>query len=157
MIKMIDNKKQMIHALFEKKDYIQLYEMEKETIQQMLLIESQEEFEDFLKYEEIEEDVFYLYDSAVQGESLLIGGYEGDISERVTTFLKQKLPKELFDMVASYLKNLYVDFDAKDNIEKQIAACNQHFKNTGYGLLLCYDESYCAGVYFLKVLHDGEK
>ena len=38
-----------------------------------------------------------------------------------------------------------------DNIEKQITVCNQHLKNTKYSIQLYYDETYCAGVYFLKV------
>ena len=39
----------------------------------MLLINSQQEFEDYLKNEDfLEEDIFWLYYMAMQGESLLI-------------------------------------------------------------------------------------
>ncbi|NDO47449.1 hypothetical protein [Clostridium sp. MD294] len=152
------SERRYIHKLFKLKDYIQLYHIQTETMQKMLLIDNQEDFEDFLKYYyDIEEEVFWLYYSVVQGESLLIEGYDEDVSEKVTLFLKQKLPRNLFCNVLPYIQNLYVDLGTKNTIEKQIAICNQYLQNTEYSLQLCYDETYCAGVYFLNVsvLHNG--
>ena len=140
-----------IHKLFETKDYIELYRTQTETIQKMLLIDSQEEFEDFLNEYDLEECVFWLYYTAIHGESLLIEGYNGDITETVMDFLKQKLPKDLYYNMKHDLY-FYVDLGTKDNISEQISICNQHLKNTGYSILLHYDESYCAGVYFLEVV-----
>ena len=51
----------------------------------MLFVETQKEFEDFLKNEErLEEDIFWLYYEKVQGESLLVGGFEEDVKAKVT-------------------------------------------------------------------------
>lgn len=149
---MCHNEKQYIHKLFDIEDYIKLYNIQTEVIQKMLLVYNQEDYEDFLKYHcDIEEDVFWLYYSAVKGESLFIGGYNGDVSKKVELFLKQKLPKDLFCSIVQYIQCLYVDLGTKNTIEKQIAVCNQCLQNTVYSLLLCYDETYCAGAYFLKV------
>ena len=149
---MCHNEKQYIHNLFKTKDYIQLYKTQTKIIQKMLFIDNQQDFEDFLKYNcDIKEEVFWLYYSVLQKESLLVGGYEGEVSEKVETFLKQKLPSNLFYNIKQCIQYLYVDLGTKDTIEEQIAACNQYLQNTAYSLLLYYDETYCAGAYFIKV------
>ena len=148
---MNDNKRQYIHELFKTKNNIQLYQSQTAVIQQMLLIDNQKDFEDFLQYNDLDETIFWLHYSVIQGESLLIRGYDEDISKDVAVFLKKKLPKELFYTIEGDIQHLYVCLGDYNNIEKQIAVCNQHLKNTKYSIQLCYDETYCAGVYFLKV------
>ena len=61
------------------------------------------------------------------------------------------MPSNLFYNIKQCIQYLYVDLGTKDTIEEQIAACNQYLQNTAYSLLLYYDETYCAGAYFLKV------
>lgn len=58
--------KQCIHTLFAAKDYIELYRTQKPTIDLMLGMQEQWEFEDFLKEE---------------------------ATEKVTAFLQEKLPE----------------------------------------------------------------
>lgn len=157
---MCHSERQYIHKLFKERDYMQLYYTQTKIIQKMLFIDNQQDFEDFLKYHcDIEEKVFWLYYSAVKGDSLFIGGYDKDVSEKVEMFLKQKLPPNLFCNIVPYIRNLYVDLGTKDTIEKQITFCNQCLQNTKYFLLVCYDETYCAGAYFLNVsvLHNVYK
>ena len=63
--------KQCIQALFTAKDYMELYRTQKPTIDLMLGIEEQWEFEDFLEEEDsLEEAPFWLYYSVIQGELL---------------------------------------------------------------------------------------
>lgn len=65
----------------------------------MLSIDNQQDFEDFLENENfIEEDVFWLHYAVVYGESLLIGGYEEDVTKKIIDFLKQRVPKDIFFM-----------------------------------------------------------
>ena len=69
--------KQCIQALFTAKDYMELYRTQKPTIDLMLGIKEQWEFEDFLEEEDsLEEAPFWLYYSVIQGDFLEIGGYE---------------------------------------------------------------------------------
>lgn len=150
---MKDNEKQYIHTLFELKNYPELYRVHTEVINEMLSIDNQKDFEDFLENEgSVREDVFWLHYSAVHGESLLIGGYEEDVTQKVADFLKRKLPEDIFSAMQENLQNLYVDIDAEDNLKEKIDFCNQCSANTGYSLKLDFDDTYYAEVYFLSVV-----
>ncbi|MDE7207177.1 MAG: hypothetical protein K2N90_08500 [Lachnospiraceae bacterium] len=150
---MKSNEKQSIHTLFETENFSELYQAQIEVIQQMLSLDTQEEFEDFLESgDSLEEDVFWLHYAAVHGESLLIGGYEEDVTPKVTDFLKQQLPEALFLTIQEHLQSLYVDIDAEDNLEEKIGFCNQCLADTDYRLRLEFDDTYYAGIYFLSVI-----
>lgn len=146
--------KKQIHKLFETKNYIELYKTQSNVLHKMLMIHNEEELKDFLSCENfIDERIFLLYDSAVHGESLFIGGYEGDATSKVTSFLKTKLPENIFNMMEGSLENLYVDIDDEDNMKEKIDDCNQQIKDTCYSLNVEYEDTYCAGAYFLSVIH----
>lgn len=146
--------KQQIHTLFETQNYVELYQTQAETLNHMLLIETLEEFKDFLDSESsLDENVFWMYHAAVSGESLSIGGYEGDVTETVTAFLMEKLPETFFDRIRNLLQDLYADLDEQDTLEEIIDLCNQSLADTGYTLRLDFDDTYCAGEYFLTVTH----
>jgi len=94
---MSSDKKAYIHDFFEKEKYLELYQNQTEVINEMLSIENQEDLEDFLASEEgIDENVFWLHYASRHNESLLIGGYEEDVTQKVIDFLKCKLPKKIF-------------------------------------------------------------
>ena len=146
--------KQCIQALFTAKDYMELYRIQKPTIDLMLGIKEQWEFEDFLEEEDsLEEPPFWLYYSVMQGELLEIGGYEEDVTEKVTAFLQKKLPKAEFQSIAAYLQDLYVDIDERDNLEEKIELCNQCLAGAGYSIQVEHDDTYCTWDYFLSVQH----
>ena len=150
---MKNNEKQYIHTFFETENYLELYQVQAEVINEMLAIDNQQEFEDFLESEDyIEEDVFWLHYAVVHGESLLIGGYEEDVTQKISDFLKQRLPEELYFKMQEYLKKIYVDIDEEDNLEEKIGLCNQSLKATDYSLQLDFDDTYYAGAYFLSVI-----
>ena len=150
---MNNNDKQYIHTLFETEHFSELYQIQPEVIYEMLSIDNQQDFEDFIEDEGcIDEDVFWLYHAAVHGESLLIGGYEEDVTQKVADFLKLRLPEDIFSTVQGQLQNLYVDIDAEDNLGEKISFCDQYLTDTDYSLQLDFDDTYCAGVYFLTVI-----
>lgn len=144
--------RQHIHDLFLEKNYLQLYKTQSATLNEMLLINSQQEFEDYLKNENfLEEDIFWLYHAAVQGESLLIGGYEEDVASKVSAFLKERLPETIFVVIQKYLQDIYVDIDDRDNLQEKIETCNQQLSNSGYYIQIDSDDTYCTLAYFLSV------
>ena len=146
--------KQCIQALFTAKDYMELYRTQKPTVDLMLGIKEQWEFEDFLEEEDsLEEAPFWLYYSVIQGDFLEIGGYEEDATEKVTAFLQKKLPKAEFQSIAAYLQDLYVDIDERDNLEEKIELCNQCLAGAGYSIQVEHDDTYCTWDYFLSVQH----
>lgn len=151
---MNSSEKEYIHTLFETEDYSELYRAQAKVINEMLSLDNKEDFKDFLESEDsIEEDVFWLHYDAVCGESLLIGGYEEDVTQKVADFLKQQLPKDTFLTIQEHLQNLYVDMDAEDNLEEKISLCNQCLADTVHSLQLDFDDTYYAGIYFLSVRH----
>ena len=144
---------QQIHTLFETKKYMELYKTQADVLNEMLMIHSKEEFEDFLSCENIiDESIFLLYYAAVHGESLLIGCYEGEVKVQVTSFLKMKLPEDVFLLIEESLENIYVDIDEENNIKEKIECCNQKLQNTHYYISVIYEDTYCAGAYFLSVV-----
>lgn len=144
--------RQQVHKFLKTQNYTALYQISGEVINDMLMISSREEFEDFLDCNDtLEEDIFWLHYAAAHGESLLIGGYDEDVTETVTFFLRQKLPENVFDNVVSDLYDLYVCLGTRDTLEEKIRFCNQALSSSEYTLRLDYDETYCAGVYFLTV------
>lgn len=146
--------KQHIHDLFLEKKYLELYNTQSATLNEMLLVNSQQEFEDYLKNEDfLEEDIFWLYYATVQGESLLIIGYEEDATSKVSTFVKGHLPETIFVGIQKYLQDIYVDIDDIDNLQEKIEICNQHLSDSGYYIQIDSDDTYCALAYFLSVKH----
>lgn len=144
--------KQHIHDLFLEKKYLELYKTQSATLNEMLLVNSQQEFEDYLKNEDfLKEDIFWLYYATVQGESLLIGGYEEDATSKVSAFLKGHLPEIIFTGIQKYLQDIYVDIDDRDNLQEKIEICNQLLSDSGYYILIDSDDTYCALAYFLSV------
>lgn len=150
---MCNSEKHSIQMLFEAEQFLELYQSQADIINEILSIETQQDFEDFLESEGgIEEDVFWLHYGAAHGESLLIGGYEEDVTQKVCDFIRRKLPENLFSTVQECLQNIYVDIDDEDNLKEKVGLCNQHLENTDYLLRLDFDDTYYAGVYFLFVV-----
>jgi len=147
------SERQAIHGLFEAEQFSALYQTQADVIYEMLSIETQQEFEEFLASEGgIAEDVFWLHYGAVHGESLSIGGYEEDVTQKVSDFLKQKLPDELFSALQEHLQHVYVDIDDEDNLAEKVELCSRCLEHTPYTLRLDFDDTYYAGVYFLSVV-----
>lgn len=150
---MNNSEKQSIRMLFETEHFSELYRAQADVINEMLFIETQQEFEDFLASEGgIDEEVFWLHYGAVHSESLSIGGYEEDVTQKISEFLKQKLPENLFSAMREHLQNVYVDVDGEDNLKEKVDLCSQCLENTDYSLRLDFDDTYYAGVYFLSVV-----
>ena len=116
-----NNKKQEIVELFKSQNYKQLYQTQSQVINEMLLIYSQEEFEDFLNENNSLDD------------------------------LEKQLPTDIFNTIKDDIQQIYVDLDAKNNLEERIRILNKKLEQERHLIRLDYDETYCAGVYFLSV------
>ena len=148
----MNNEVEYIRAIFRDRNFSELYRTQSTVVNEMLMIDNPQDFEDFLSDENnIDETAFWLFYSAVHGESLLIGGYEEDVSEKITNFLKRKLPENVFSLIRDHLRNIHVDIDAENNLEEIIGLCNRHLSDNDYSLCLDFDNTYCEGVYFLRI------
>lgn len=152
-IHMTKQNREAIHKLFVSKKYLELYQQKPEILNDMLLIESQEELEDLLCSEdEIEEDIFWLYAANRERENLRIDGYEGDVTKQVFHFLQTKLPDSIFSMLSNTVVDLYVDLGTRDTLQDRVSACNKILESYGYHIQLDFEDTYCAGTYFLQIV-----
>lgn len=148
----MNNEIEYIRALFKDKKFSELYQSQSAVINEMLMIDDPQDFEDFLSDENyIDENAFWLFYSAVHGESLSIDAYEGDAAGKVADFLKRKLPENVFSLIRDHIRNIHVDIDAENNLEETVELCNRHLPDTDYSLRLDFDDTYCVGVYFLRI------
>lgn len=148
---MPDNEKQQFQKLLDAKDYKRLYQTQAPVLNQMLLINSEEEFDDYLEYLYFEDWVFWMHYQAFHGEVLLIGGYDGDVTEAVKEFLKSKLPDNVFESIKNEIGQIYADVDEWGKLDECVDALNNSLEKNGYSILLDHDDLYSAGEYFLSV------
>ena len=149
---MSDNERQQIQKMLDAKDYKQLYRFQAPVLNQMLLINSEEEFDDYLEYLYFEDWVFWLHYQAFHGEALLIGGYDGDVTEAVKGFLKSQLPDTVFESIKNEIGQIYADVDeCWGKLDECVDALNNSLEKNGYSVPLDYDDLYSAGEYFLSV------
>lgn len=145
--------KKRIHNLILEKNYLQLYKEYPLVLNEMLFIENQEEFEDFIKENnEIQEDIFWFFYSASIGNSVLIGVYEADVYDKFISYLQTKLPFEILEKIKGAFDSIYMNVDENKTVEPFIERCNNLLKDTKYFCIAQFDDTYCAGVYFVEVI-----
>lgn len=139
-----------IQELLSQKKYQAVYDQYSSLLQDMLFVQSFEEWLDFIQQEgALEEEPLRLYLAAQQGERLLLGGYEGDVTQKVLDYLKGRIPEEL-DL--SGLAPIVIDMDELDGtLEKQIAPYQEILARAGCSLHIDFEDIYCAGAYFLSI------
>lgn len=146
-------KEETLRPLLAEHRFDELYREAPAVLDEMLLIQSRAEFEDFLEQEqEVDEGAFWRFYRAAQGESLLLEGYEGDVTEKVRAFLREKLPDAVYAHLEERLSDVQADLDEDlEPLEERVEEWNKCLSDTPYTLVLELDDTYCAGVYFLSV------
>jgi len=141
-----------IQALLAQKDYRAVYDQYAPVLQDMLFVQSMEEWLDFIRQEgRLEEEILGLYVSARQGECLLLGCYEGEVTEKVLGYLKDRIPAELWEKLGA-LAPIIIDIDERNGtLEKQIVPYQEVLESAGFTAHIDFEDVYCAGAYFLSV------
>ncbi len=133
--------------LFRQGAYHEIYERYLPLLQHMLYIETEEEWNNFAAQAGVlEERPVALHLSALAGDCLCLGGYEGDVSEKVRAFLSSKLPQRLM------LPDLPVVLDLDEiggMLEPQLEPYQPILEPLCFRLRVEFDDTYCAGEYFL--------
>ncbi len=140
-----------IQTLLAQKDYQSVYDQYAPVLRDMLFVQSMEEWLDFIRQEGgLEEEPLGLYVSAWRGECLLLGCYEGEATEKVLGYLKDKLPAELWEKLGA-LAPIIIDTDELNGtMEKQIAPYQEVLESAGFSVQIDFEDIYCAGAYFLS-------
>ena len=133
-----------IQELLSKKEYQAVYDQYAPMLQDMLFVQSFEEWLDFIQQEgALEEEPLRLYLSAWRGSCLLLGCYEGEATPKVVRQLLEKL---------SGLPPIAIDVDELDGtLEKQLAPYQDLLTQAGFSFHIDFEDTYCAGAYFLWV------
>lgn len=141
-----------IQELLSKGEYQAVYDQYAPMLQDMLFVQSLEEWLDFIQQEgALEEEPLGLYLSAWRGECLLLGGYQGDVTQAVLDCLKGKIPGELLEKLSG-LPPVVIDIDELNGtLEKQIAPYQEVLELAGFALHIDFEDIYSAGAYFLSV------
>ena len=141
-----------IQELLSREEYQAVYDQYAPVLQDMLFIQSLEEWLDFIRQEgALEEEPMGLYLSAWRGECLLLSCYEGEATRKVLDWLKGRIPKELLEKLGS-LAPIVIDIDELDGtLEKQIAPYQEVLAQAGFLFHIDFEDIYCAGAYFLSV------
>ncbi|MCI8423270.1 MAG: hypothetical protein HFF50_07055 [Lawsonibacter sp.] len=142
-----------IQALFSQGEYQAVYHQYAAVLQEMLFVQSIEEWLDYVDQGgQLEEGPLELYLSAWRGERLLLGGYHGDATQAVLDYLREKIPAELWEKLGA-LPPIVIDMDERDGaLEKQIMPYQERLQPMGVSLHIGFEDTYCAGAYFLSVV-----
>ena len=143
-----------VMELFRQGAYREIYEQYRPLLQHMLFLESEGEWMDFLAQGgALEERPVSLHLSALAGECLCLGGYEGDVTEQVRAFLSSKLPQRLMLPALPAV----LDLDEPDGrLEPQLEPYREYLEPLGFRTRVEFDDTYCAGEYFLFMERDGQ-
>lgn len=141
-----------IQELLSKEQYQAVYDQYAPVLQDMLFIQSAEEWLDFIRQEStLEEEPLRLYLTAWREECLLLGCYEGEATQKVLDYLKGRIPNQLLEKLSS-LAPIVIDADELDGtLEKQIAPYQKILTQAGFSFHIDFEDVYCAGAYFLSV------
>lgn len=141
-----------IQELLSKKEYQAVYGQYAPMLQDMLFVQSFEEWQDFIQQEGgLEAEPLELYLSAWRGERLLLGCYEGDVTQKVLDYLRGQVPEALLEALSG-LPPIVLDIDELDGaLEKQLAPYQEAAAPFGAVFQTDFEDIYCAGAYFLSV------
>lgn len=132
----------------ENKEYEVFYNINKNIICEMLLVNSYSDFLDFLEDEKINKTIFMCAWMEKNGKCIGIGGYEENIENKIILFLKRKINSITFlDTVTR--EKIFTDFDDEDNFKDYIRKINLHLVTQNLQFVLFFNDIYVQCSYYL--------
>ena len=139
-----------IWTLLAQKNFKEAYRRYASVWEDMLFICEEAEWLEFLEREgtELEEGPLRLYLAAWADICLEIGCYEGDVTDKLMNYLRQDLPEKVFDSLERFPVRVDID-ELNGALEPQIKPYQEQLEPWGCKLKVFFDDTYCAGVYFV--------
>ena len=146
----VENDFQDIQILLDGENYPEIYRRYAPVLEDMLYIRTEAEWLDFIEQQspELEERPLRLHLAAWADCCLEIGCYEGDVTKKLTEFLRADLPEKVFDKLDCPAVNVDID-ELKGELEPQLKLYQEQLEPWGYKLKVFFDDTYCAGIYFV--------
>ncbi len=128
----------------------EVYKLAGPALEDMLCIQGEDEWMDFVTQQgpELEERPLCLHLAAWSDCCLEIGCFEGDVTDKLMNFLRQDLPEKVFDSLERFPVRVDID-ELNGALEPQIKPYQEQLKPWGCKLKVFFDDTYCAGVYFV--------
>lgn len=139
-----------IWTLLAQREFKEAYRRYAPVWEDMLFIRGEAEWLDFLEHEgqELEERSLRLHLAAWSDCCLEIGCYEGDVTGKLMNFLRRDLPEKVFDRLVPSPVNVDID-EPNGEPEPQLKPWREQLEPWGCKLKVFFDDTYCAGVYFV--------
>lgn len=146
----IENDLYDIWTLLEQRNFSEAYRRFAPVWEDMLGVYGEAEWLDCLAQQgpELEERPLRLYLAAQADCCLELGGYEGDATEKLLSFLRRDLPEKAFEKLTPTPINLDID-EPDGELEPQLRAWQEQLEPWGCKLRVFFDDTYCGGIYFL--------
>lgn len=146
----IENDLHDIWMLLEERRFSEAYQRFAPVWEDMLGIYEEAEWLDYLEQQstELEERPLRLHLAAWAGCCLELGGFEGDVTEKLQNFLRKDLPEKVFEKLNLTSINLDID-ELNGELEPQLEPWREQLEPWGCKLKVFFDDTYCAGIYFL--------
>lgn len=146
----IENDLHDIWTLLEQKNFTEAYRRYAPVWEDMLFIREEAEWLDFLEQEgpELEEGPLRLHLAARAKCCLEIGCYEGDVTEKLMAFLREDLPEKVLEHFSPSPVNVDID-ELNGELEPQLKPWQEQLEPWGCRLHVFFDDTYCAGIYFV--------
>lgn len=129
--------------MLEASDYSGFYNENQCIIQNILFIESLDEFLDFARENSLDIECYCAAFLCARGYGIQVGGYENDLTDALTKFFEQK--ESLYPEIAEIIsrEKIYTDCSDYDNFKKSMTAINQVLDVHGMRLIVLEDYIYC--------------
>lgn len=139
-----------IWTLLAEKNYEEAYRRYAPVWEDMLGVYEEAEWRDFLDRQgpELEERSLRLHLAAWAKCCLEIGGYEGDVTEKLMGFLRQDLPEKLLERLTPCPVRVDID-EPSGELEAQLKPWREQLEPWGCKLTAFFDDTDCGGIYFV--------
>ncbi|MDE7246118.1 MAG: hypothetical protein K2O18_19390, partial [Oscillospiraceae bacterium] len=135
--------------MLKEEKYSRFYERNQKIVSDLLFLESLDEFMDFSEGDRLDEESYCFAFLCAKGNGLQIGGYEEDLTEKLTGFFAQK--GLLYPEIAAIINRevIYTDCDNSGNFEQAVTEINRFLEPHGLWLTVFDDFMYCDCQYTL--------
>lgn len=138
--------------LLEQSNYSAFYEKNQSIIQNILFLETLDEFLDFSSENRLDVECFCAAFLCSKGCGVQVGGYEDDLTRTLTDFFKviDMGYSEILEIISK--EKIYTDCSDYDNFKKSLVAINQILDTHGVRLIVLEDFVYCDCEYTVLII-----
>ena len=149
-----DEKREMQSSmeLLEQSNYSAFYEKNQIIIQNILFLETLDEFLDFSQDNRLDVECFCAAFLCEKGYGIQVGGYEDDLTDTLANFFKERAVgySEILEIISK--EKIYTDCSDYDNFKKSLEAINQILVTHGLQLTVLEDFVYCSCEYTVLLM-----